>query len=267
MNNYKNYFAFQKEPFPQDVKVSELYHTSQFDGLTERFLYAVDIGAVTVITGDVGTGKSTSLRYACDKLHPSLYKIIPLVATSGTVIEILRTITIPLGLECKSPSLTTLTKTIRNVIQEIALRKQIPVLIIDEAHLMRLEVFAQIHTFMQFDFDSKSLMPMILSGHSSLLDKLMYHTSRPLASRVVGRTHLDGLKLKEMEQYLKHHLEISGIKEQLFSEQAILAIHQSSGGLLRRANLLAKGSLMAAAYENCSIVSPEHARIAATEII
>jgi len=144
---------------------------------------------------------------------------------------------------------------------------QVPVLIIDEAHLMRLEVFAQIHTFMQFDFDSKSLMPIILSGHSSLLDKLMYHTSRPLASRVVGRTHLDGLKLKEMEQYLKHHLEISGIKEQLFSEQAILAIHQTSGGLLRRANLLAKGSLMAAAFENCSVVSPEHVRIASTEII
>jgi len=84
---------------------------------------------------------------------------------------------------------------------------------------------------------------------------------------VVGRTHLEGLKLKEMAGYLKHHLEIAGIKEQLFSEEAILAIHQSSGGLLRRANLLARGSLLAGAREGCKMISAEHVRIASTELI
>lgn len=61
-------------------------------------------------------------------------------------------------------------------------------------------------------------------------------------------------------------MEIAGIKEQLFSEEAILAIHQGSGGLLRRANLLAKGSLEAAAREKCVVVSAEHAWMASTEI-
>ena len=69
-----------------------------------------------------------------------------------------------------------------------------------------------------------------------------------------------------MAGYLKHHLQIAGIKEQLFSEEAILAIHQGSGGLLRRANLLAKGSLVAAAREKCTVVSAEHVRMASTEI-
>ena len=54
-----------------------------------------------------------------------------------------------------------------------------------------------------------------------------------------------------MAVYLKHHLEIAGIHEQLFSDEAILAIHQGSGGLLRRANRLAKGSLLGAAREKC----------------
>lgn len=62
-------------------------------------------------------------------------------------------------------------------------------------------------------------------------------------------------------------VEIAGIREQLFSEEAILAIHQGSGGLLRRANILARGSLIAAAAEKCNIVSGEHVRIASTEII
>jgi hypothetical protein len=86
-----------------------------------------------------------------------------------------------------------------------------------------------------------------------LLDKLLYHSSRPLASRVVGRSHLEGLKLKEMAGYLKHHPEIAGIREQLVSSEAVLAIHQASGGLLRKANLLAKGSLIAAARDECNL--------------
>jgi type II secretory pathway predicted ATPase ExeA len=132
---------------------------------------------------------------------------------------------------------------------------------------MRIEVFAQIYTLLQFDFDSKPLVPLILCGQNTLLDKLMYHSSRPLASRISGRSHLEGLTLKEMEGYLNHHLSIAGIKEQLFADQAILAIQQGSGGLLRRANNLARGALLAAAIEKCRTVTAEHARIASTEII
>jgi general secretion pathway protein A len=69
-----------------------------------------------------------------------------------------------------------------------------------------------------------------------------------------------------MEGYLKHHLEIAGVNEQLFSDEAILAIHQGPGGLLRRASLLAKAALMAAAREKCMVVSAEHVRMASTEI-
>jgi type II secretory pathway predicted ATPase ExeA len=70
-----------------------------------------------------------------------------------------------------------------------------------------------------------------------------------------------------MTGYLKHHLEIAGLSRQLFAEEAITAIHQGSGGLLRRANALARGPLIAAATEKAQIVSAEHVRLAATEII
>lgn len=132
---------------------------------------------------------------------------------------------------------------------------------------MRLEVFAQLHAISQFDMDSKPTMPIVLAGQNNLLDKRMFHTSRPLSSRVIGRSHLEGLKQKDMAAYIKHHLQIAGIKEQLFSEEAVLAIHQGSGGLLRRANFLAKGALIAAAAEQCKVVSAEHVRMASTEII
>jgi type II secretory pathway predicted ATPase ExeA len=70
-----------------------------------------------------------------------------------------------------------------------------------------------------------------------------------------------------MEGYLNHHLKIAGVKEQLVAEEAVLAIQQGSGGLLRRANHLARGSLVAAALEKNRTVSAEHVRAASTEII
>ena len=95
----------------------------------------------------------------------------------------------------------------------------------------------------------------------------MFRQSRSLASRVVARAHLEALTQDEMAAYLTHHLEIAGVKQNLFTEQAVTAIHQGSGGLLRRANNLARGSLIAAAAEKCNIVAAEHVRMASTEII
>jgi type II secretory pathway predicted ATPase ExeA len=70
-----------------------------------------------------------------------------------------------------------------------------------------------------------------------------------------------------MEGYLVHHLSIAGVRERLFADEAVTAIHQGSGGLLRKANLLARGALIAAAAEQSHVVSAEHVRLAATEIL
>jgi general secretion pathway protein A len=267
MLNYKNYFGFERELFRQDIGVQELYPLPRLQALYERFLYAVQLAAVAVITGEVGSGKSTSLRYASSKLHPSEYRIIPVLANTGTVIEVYRQIALALSAETTASSISRLTKLIRSLIAEIAARKERPILVIDEAHLLRLEVFAQIHLLTQFEFDSKPVLSIVLCGQNNLIDNLLYYTSRPLASRVVGKTHLEGITLKDMQDYLNHHLQIAGVKERLFSEEAVVAIQQGSGGLLRRANLLARGALIAAASEECSLVSAEHVRVASTEIL
>lgn len=264
---YRSYFGFQREPFAQDLRVEDLYPLPGLKAATARFQYALTLGAVSIVTGDVGSGKSTALRYAASTLHPSQYKVVSLVGSTGSIIDVLRQLCTGFDVDGNSNSLARLTRTLRGAIQDIVQRKQVPVLIIDEASLLRLEIFAQLHTISQFDMDSNPVLPIILAGQNNLLDKLMFHASRPLASRVIGRSHLEGLKLKDIAGYIKHHLEVAGIKEQLFAEEAVLAIHQGSGGLLRRANLLAKGALIAAAHEHCKVVSAEHVRVASTEII
>jgi len=259
-------FGLTAEPFSQDIPVDKLYPIPGLKGLIERFDYAVQIGGISVVTGEVGSGKSTSLRAAAARLHPAQYTVIPLIATSGSVLEFLRQISHELGAPPSSNSISRLMKTIREVLSNVTAKKQRPIIIIDEAHLLRLELFAQLHALLQLPYDNKNLVPVILSGQNLLIDRLLYHTSRPFASRIVGRTLLSGLKLDDMKRYLHHHLAVVSGTDDILADEAVTAIHQGSAGLLRRANHLARGAMVAAATEKAPVVTAEHVRVASTEL-
>jgi len=264
---YRNFFGFTREPFRPDPGLKEILETEELKGIMERFGYAVRLGAVAIVTGDVGSGKSTALRYAAARLHPSQHRILFLTATSGSILEIYRTALAELGVEASGFSKASFTRSIRKEIAQLVCEKKMKVaLVIDEASLLRLEVFAELHTLCQFEQDSKPWLPLILAGHSSLVDKLHYPGSRPLASRVVARAHMEGAGREQMQAYLDHHLRLAGVSGNLFEDAAVTAIHQGSAGLFRKANHLARGAFIAAAREGSAAVSAEHVRVAATEI-
>ncbi len=266
-NTYQAFFGLGKEPFGSDINASDILKTPELSDVKNRFDYVLRLGAVGLITGEVGSGKSTALRYAMEKLHPSEYRPLYITASSGSIMEFYRQFVDVLGIYLSSNSKVKMVKMIKNEIMNLVHEKKMQiVLIVDEASLMRLEVFAELHTICQFEKDSKPWLPMILSGQHTLVDKLMYRSSQPLASRVVAKSHLEGVDLAGMEMYLAHHLSIAGMDRLLFDSTAITAIHQGSGGLFRKANHLARGSLIAAAQSKSAAVNAEHVRIASTEI-
>ena len=267
MDLLRHHFGFKKDPFPQNVAVKDLYPLPALKPLEQRVFFAINQKAISVITGDVGSGKSTSLRYVSSKCHTSEYELISIVGGNFSPMELYRQILLCFGLSIKSYQISIIIAKIREIILEIASRKVIPVLMIDEAHLLKRSVFTQLHTLAQFEFDSRPVMPMILCGQDLLLDHLMANAVRPLASRVLGRNHLEAIKKEVMEDYLNHHVKLAGINNRIFSEEAVFAIHQGSGGLLRRANSLAKTALVACAMDGNHTVSAEHVRIASTEIM
>ncbi len=265
--NYRTFFGFETEPFGSDIALSDILKTGGLAGVNDRFAYAVRLGGAALVTGDIGSGKSTALRYAIGQLHPSEYQTLHVTASSGSILELYRQILSELGVDTASSSRAVMTGRIKREITERAqTRKMKAVLVIDEASLLRLEVFRELHTLAQFNHDTSPWLPLILAGQSNLIDKLTYRDSKPLASRIVARSHLEGTDREDMENYIRHHLKIAGIKSNLFDEPAITAIHQGSGGLFRKANHLARGALIAAAAEKLMTVAAEHVRLAATEI-
>jgi general secretion pathway protein A len=264
---YRTFFGFEREPFRSDPGLKDILETEEIQGVRERLDYAVRLGGIGLVTGEIGSGKSTALRYAAARLHPSEYRTVPITAVSGSILEMYRLLLAELGIETSSASRAFLIRRIKKEVTHLVCEKKMKaVLLIDEASLLRLEVFTELHTLCQFEQDSRAWLPIILAGQSTLIDKLMYPGSRPLASRVVARSHLEGADRAQMARYLEHHLRLAGVKTPLFEEAAVTAIHQGSGGLFRKANHLARGALIAAAQSQCATVSAEHVRLASTEI-
>ena len=266
-NNYRSFFGLTKEPFGTDIRLSDILETPELTDVKDRFDYVIRLGAIGLVTGEVGSGKSTALRYALEKLHPSEYRTFYITASSGSIMEFYRQFVDALDIHLSSNSKAVMVRMIKKEITDLILEKRMKIiLIVDEASLMRLEVFAELHTICQFEKDSKPWLPVILAGQNSLIDKLTWRSSQPLASRIVAKSHLQGVDLKGMKDYLKHHLSIAGVDQMLFDDTAVMAIHQGSGGLFRKANHLARGALIAAAADKSTSVNAEHVRLASTEI-
>ena len=266
--SYRTFFGFSREPFTSNIELDGILQTPELLAVNQRVEYVIRIGGIGLLTGDVGAGKSTALRWAAGRLHPSKYKILWVTATAGSILEVYRQLLAELDINTASSSRAILTRQIKNQIQNLVVtKKQQPLFIIDEASLLRLDVFTELHTLTQFEGDSKPWLPVILAGQNNLADNLLYRTAVPLASRIVARSHLKAVNRQGMEEYLHHHLNIAGLKNSPFDAQAVTAVHQGSGGLFRKANHLARGALIAAAAEKSQTVSADHVRMADTELL
>lgn len=266
--SYRAFFGFAREPFTPDIELDNILRTPELQAVNQRLEYVIRLGGIGLVTGEVGAGKSTALRWAAGRLHPSKYKVLWITATGGSILEIYRQLLAELDVNTASSSRAVLTKQIRNQIQNLVItKKQQPLLVIDEASLLRLDVFTELHTLTQFEGDSKPWLPIILAGQNNLAENLLYRTAIPLASRIVARSHLEAVDRQKMEEYLQHHLNIAGLKNNPFEEPAITAVHQGSGGLFRKANHLARGALIAAAGDKSQIVTANHVRMADSELL
>ena len=261
--NYKANFGFKCEPFSNDAAPKDLLRLPGMIGVHERLTYTHGIGGAMIITGEVGSGKSTSLRWSLSQFHRSQTAVAFFVGHGGSFTEILKLVAMELGLDGSSSSRTRLLTQIRAAVRDIVTtKKQQVLLVVDEANLLRPEVLAELHTLTQFDQDSRNLLTLILCGQSSLLDRLHLRTSLPLASRVVAKTHLEPLNRTDMDDYVSHHLGLAGVKKKLFDDSALTALYQGSSGILRKANALARGGLVAAAVDGRDTVNAENIRIA-----
>lgn len=262
---YLTFFGFAKKPFDHDIKHDDVLATEQISQWRSRCSFVATHKLVGVLTGDVGAGKSTAARWAIESLPFPEYRIIFMTAGSGSILETYRKILLSLGIQING-NRAKMHHAVISSLKDINAQKVTPLLVIDEASLLSLEAFKELHTLAQSDCDAKALLSLILVGQDDLIDKLTYPTSRPLASRVGARMHLEPGNEKESADYIGHHLRLAGVRPDLFEEAAVTATHQASGGTFRFINNIARGALITAAAQKRQVVTADDVRIAATEL-
>jgi type II secretory pathway predicted ATPase ExeA len=102
--NYRSFFGLKKEPFGADISINEILKTAELIDVKQRFDYVIRLGAIGLVTGEVGSGKSTAIRYAAEHLHPSEYKSLYMTASSGAIMEFYRQLVNELDIHIKTNS-------------------------------------------------------------------------------------------------------------------------------------------------------------------
>lgn len=262
---YKKHFALTRHPFDKDLKPNELFASASAKELEARLHYLLQLQGIGLITGEVGSGKTSICRKVATSLHSGLYRVFYVPLTTGNVMDVYKSIGWEMGLATER-SLAALYRAIRDEVSRLSLEaKTRPVLIIDEAQYLRNDILENLRLLTNYEMDSQNRFCMMLVGQAELRRRLSMAVHEPLAQRLVVRYHIGGLAKDELPAYLEHRLRLAGTELPLFDQPALEALFQATNGLPRKVNLLAHLALNVAALQNARSVAPEHVRAAVDE--
>jgi type II secretory pathway predicted ATPase ExeA len=250
---YEKYFGFSVTPFSRDITVAELLKTKNLNELVERLKHVAKNREVGVLTGDPGVGKTTALRRMAQELDKNRYRVLYVYDSDLTPRNFYVETLHQLGYRPKFSRADT-KRQLMKALEEIAQGSQIPVLVVDEAHLLSHEMFEEIRFLLNLEMDSKSSCSLILVGQSDLRSKLKLQIHQAIDGRVGMRFHLEAMSDEETVIYVKRHLDRAKCPREIFTDSALKVIHDYSGGTARKVNKVAQASLMAAASQGKQLI-------------
>jgi type II secretory pathway predicted ATPase ExeA len=207
-----------------------------------------------LLTGEVGSGKSTAARAFTATLNPNLYKILYVHFSSGTALDLLRQVALELNLEPAHFRGDLVRQISEAVVRLNQSKKQHPILICDEAQLLPHPALEQLPLLLNFDMDSSRYLTLLLVGQPLLRRTLSLQMHEALRQRIGVHYHLEGLPREELDAYLAQQLKAAGVSQPLFDGTARQALYQATKGIPRKVNKLALTALRLAAARKAPMV-------------
>ena len=254
---YTSYFGLEEKPFSIAPNPDYLFMGERHREALNHLTYGLgDTGGFVLLTGEVGTGKTTLSRRLMENLPENTQAAFILNPTLSSQ-ELLATLCDELKIRYRKTGATL--KTLTDKIQQKLLKNHSDdintLLIIDEAQHLQPEVLEQLRLLTNLETNTKKLLQVILIGQPELQQLLQRRDLRQLAQRITARYHLLPLNKQEVEQYLKHRLSVAKCFRNIFDKSAVSAIHKTCKGIPRLMNLLAERSLMNAYNSNNAVVN------------
>lgn len=253
---FEGYFNLLHTPFERNIPPEHLYQTRYFEDLMGLLDLVARNRKFCVVTGDVGVGKTTALRRFVSSLNKQDFRIVYISDSALTprvfYWEILKEIS---GLEKPSFYRNDAKRKMMDVLTTLLDEgKQIPVIIIDEAHLLSREMLEETRFLLNYKMDSQNPMSLIVVGQSDLRVTLSKETYEPITQRIDFRFKIPAMDLSQTTEYISKHMAYAGETRQIFSDSAIHRIFSYANGIPRKINKVCYLCLMAAAQRQTRII-------------
>jgi len=266
---YHNYFGLKEPAFSIAVNPRYLYMSQQHKEALAHLLYGVKGGGFVLLSGEVGTGKTTIIKCLLEQL-PENTDIAIVLNPMADVNDMLCTICEELGIAYDKTRFST--KELTDSLYQYLLKNHTAghntVLLIDEAQLLSAESLEQIRLLTNLETTTQKLLQIILVGQPEVNDLLAQPRLRQLSQRITARFHLIPLSLEETDAYIKHRLEVAGMPEgrNPYPPAIVRKIHRFTGGIPRLINILCERMLIGAYGHNKPVVDQQIFKLACQEV-
>ena len=266
---YKEYFGLKENPFSIAPDPHYFYLSEGHREALAHLVYGIESdGGFILLTGEVGTGKTTVCRCLLEQM-PDNSDIAFILNPKLTVPELLATMCDEFGIAY--PEGTVSNKVfidgIYSYLLETNAKGRRAILIVEEAQNLSVEVLEQVRLLTNLETNERKLLQLIMLGQTELRDMLARPELRQLSQRITARYHMGPLPKKEIAKYVRHRLKVAGMtRGALFTESAIELLCRVSGGIPRLINVICDRALTGAYVEDKDEVDRKILRKAAREV-
>jgi general secretion pathway protein A len=272
---YEEYFGFVQPPFSLTPDPRFLYRSESHDlALTQVWQAIRRKEGFIVLTGDIGTGKTTLCRTILEQFDPTTFTALilnPFLTVEELLLEVLLSYGVVSKESLRSGRLAAaskheLVRTLHEFLLSLAPIHGSAVLIIDEAQHLSPAVLEEIRILSNLETNDQKLLQVVLVGQLNLLDILHDAQLRQLDQRISIRCRLEPLTREAVEAYVAHRLWVARGSTVTFTPSALDLVHAISNGVPRMINLICDRALMAAAEAKTNNVSEEFIHKAAAAL-
>jgi type II secretory pathway predicted ATPase ExeA len=254
---FRVFYGMTENPFDKETRVKE-FETSDYRAIKDRIDYIANTRGLATIVGEPGTGKSYSVKKYVDSNTDKKLNFIYVHSTSVTTLEFYRALCYGLKIDPshrKVDMMHRINERITKIFKES--NKETPIIIIDEAQYLLSNSIYEISLLLNYEYDTRNYLTIILVGNKNLLDILARPSFEAIRQRICVRYETQGLTPKEFNSYVNSRLALVDCKVRMFDESIINAIYNLSDGNLRIANQILTVCLIEGANKKETLISHE----------